>query len=205
MQLRRHILTLPLACATLSALLMVGRTAPPTTSTSPSTRVSPTAASFSPTDIAWIQLMIPMEERAQRLIELAPSGEASPRLVALAAKAEPLLRSELQSLRGLLRASGIPDTRPHEGHDMPGMVSLTTLKDAASATGERFDRIFVDALHDHLAHVRMLSSNEQTHGRAGAATQPAATIAKDSTRQLGWLDEARPAHAAAPDSSVTTR
>ncbi|KUN25520.1 hypothetical protein AQJ23_16755 [Streptomyces antibioticus] len=205
MQLRRHILTLPLAYATLWALLVVGCTAPPTTSTSPGTRVSPTAASFSPTDIAWIQLIIPMEERAQRLIDLAPARKASPRLVALAAKIEPLLRSDLQSLQRLLGASGVPDTRPHEGHDMPGMVSLATLKDAASATGERFDRIFVNALHDHLTHVGMLSSNEQTHGRASAATLLAATIAKASTRQLGWLDDARPAQATAPDSSVTTQ
>ncbi|MFC8350058.1 DUF305 domain-containing protein [Streptomyces sp. NPDC057280] len=205
MQLRRHILTLPLACAALWALLVVGCTAPPTTSTPPSTHVSPTAASFSPTDTAWIQLMIPMEERAQRLIDLAPARKASPRLVALAAKIEPLLRSDLQSLQRLLRASGVPDTRPHEGHDMPGMVSLTTLKDAASATSKRFDRIFVNALHDHLTHVGMLSSNEQAHGRASAATQLAANLANASTRQLGWLDDARPARASAPDSSVTTQ
>jgi len=82
------------------------------------------------------------------------------------------------------------------------MVSLTTLRDAASATGKTFDRIFVDALHDHLTHVGMLSSNEQAHGRASAATQLAATIAKASTRQLGRLHDARPAQAVAPDSSV---
>lgn len=95
MQLHRHVLTLRPACATAMALLVVGRTTRPTTGTSPGADASP-ASTFSATDIARIQLMIPLNERAQRLTGMAPSRGASPAAMTLAARTGARLREDLQ-------------------------------------------------------------------------------------------------------------
>src|SRR5262245_30007323 len=40
-------------------------------------------ASFNATDVAWLQLMIPMTEQAVRLLDLAPDKAADPRITRL--------------------------------------------------------------------------------------------------------------------------
>ncbi len=190
MQLRRYLLILRSVCAVAMALLAVGCVAQPTAGTPP-------APAFNATDTAWIQLMIPMDERALLLAEPAPSRKGDPALAALAARTGQRLREDLVRLRGLLELSGIPDTRPHEGHDMPGMVSLDTLKRAGTATGRAFDRILTDALRAHLTQSRMLCASEHTQGQAGKAKEEAAAIARSTAEQISWLDELRPAEPAA--------
>jgi uncharacterized protein (DUF305 family) len=203
-QLRRHLLTLRPACAAVMALLVVGCTAQPTASTSPEAGASPTEA-FSATDTAWIQLMIPMNERARRLTDLAPSHRADPALAALAARTGSGLRENLRRLRGLLELSGVPDTRPHEGHDMPGMVSLAAIEKAGTTTGKAFDRILTDALRAHLAQTGMLCDSEQTQGRAGRAKELAATIARSTTDQISRLGGLRPAQSAVPGGATAAK
>ncbi|WP_189716344.1 DUF305 domain-containing protein [Streptomyces phaeofaciens] len=177
------------------ALLAVGCTSQPAAGTSP-------AAAFSATDTAWIQLMVPMNERAQLLTDLAPSREGDPALTALAAKTGSTLRQDLRRLHALLELSGVPDTRPHEGHTMPGMVSLDTLKSAGSASGGAFDRILADALRAHFTQTRMLCASERTQGKAGKAKELAAAIARSTAEQTSWLDTLRPAEPARPDGTT---
>jgi uncharacterized protein (DUF305 family) len=174
------------------ALLDVGCTTQPTTSTSPKAGAAPTE-SFSPTDIAWIQLMIPMAERAQKLTDLAPSHAASPELTALAAKTGTRLHQDQNRLRELLKLAGVPDTNPHEGHNMPGMVSLPTIEKAGATTGKAFDRILTDALRAHFTQSTLLCTGERTQGHAGEAKKLATTIAKSTTAQIARLNEVRPA------------
>ncbi|MFF0143168.1 DUF305 domain-containing protein [Streptomyces sp. NPDC005227] len=174
------------------ALLVVGCTSQPTTSTSSQTGAPPTTA-FSPTDIAWIQLMIPMAERAQALTDLAPSRASSPALKALAAKTGTTLQQDQKRLHQLLNLSGVADSRPHEGHNMPGMVSLPTIERAGTVTGTAFDQLLAEALHAHLAQSAMLCAGEQTQGHSGKAKELAAAIAKNTTAQTSRLNEVRPA------------
>ncbi|MER5200389.1 DUF305 domain-containing protein [Streptomyces sp. NPDC002755] len=177
------------------ALLAVGCAAQPTAGTPPAT-------AFNATDTAWIQLMIPMDERAQLLTELAPSRKGDPALAELAARTALRLRDNLVRLRDLLELSAIPDTRPHEGHDMPGMVSLDTLEKAGTATGQAFDRILTDALRAHLTQSRMLCASERTQGHADNAREVAAAIAQSTAEQVSWLDTLRPA-GPAPSGGAT--
>lgn len=195
MQLRRHLLTLWSVCVLALALLAVGCTPQPTAGRSP-------AAAFNATDTAWIQLMIPMDERAQLLTDLAPSRKGDPALAALAAKTGLRLREDLRRLHDLLELSEVPDTRPHEGHNMPGMVSLDTLKSAGTTTGQGFDRILTDALRAHLAQSRVLSVSEQAQGRASEVKELAAAIAKSTAEQTSWLDKLRPAESATPGGAT---
>ncbi|MFJ6504935.1 DUF305 domain-containing protein [Streptomyces sp. NPDC091879] len=201
MQLRRHLLTLRLVCATVMALLVVGCTSQPTAGTSSRTGAPPTTA-FSPTDIAWIQLMIPMAERAQALTDLAPSHAASPALEALAADTGTQLHEDQKRLHRLLDLSGVPDSRPHEGHNMPGMVSLPTIERAGTLTGKAFDQLLAEALHAHLAQSAMLCAGERTQGHAGKAQDLAATIARNTTAQTSRLNEVRPAETSSPGGAT---
>ncbi|MDQ0578746.1 DUF305 domain-containing protein [Streptomyces rishiriensis] len=197
MQLRRYLLILRSVCALAMALLAVGCTTQPTAGTPPAT-------AFNATDTAWIQLMIPMDERAQLLTRLAPSRDGDTALAALAAETALRLRDNLVRLRDLLELSGIPDSHPHEGHDMPGMVSLDTLERAGTATGQAFDRILNEALRAHLTQSRMLCAGERTQGHAAKAKDLAAAIARSTAEQISWLDRLRPAAPAASDGSPPT-
>jgi uncharacterized protein (DUF305 family) len=197
-QLRRHVLTLWSVCAAALALLVVGCTAQPTTGGTSPGAAAPRTSAFNATDTAWILLMIPMAERARQLTDLAPSRSADPAVVTLAAKTGSTLREDLRRLRAALELSGVPDTRPHEGHNMPGMVSLDTLDKATAAKGPQFDRILTDALRAHVTQTRTLCAGEQNQGRAEEATGLAAAIAKSTSQQIAGLDQLRVAHPARP-------
>ncbi|MFE9860439.1 DUF305 domain-containing protein [Streptomyces sp. NPDC005780] len=179
------------------ALLAVGCTSQPTAGTPP-------GPAFNATDTAWILLMIPMSERAQLLTDLAPSRTADPSLAELAAQTGSTLRGDLRRLRAVLRLSGVPDTRPHEGHNMPGMVSLGTLEKAAATDGQAFDRILTDALRADFAQSRLLCAGEQTHGQADEATELAAAIARSTAEQATRLDKLRAAQPAPSGDETTT-
>ncbi|NGO77570.1 DUF305 domain-containing protein [Streptomyces sp. YC504] len=170
-------------------LLVVGCTAQPTTGNTPPGAATSRASAFNSTDTAWILLMIPMAERARQLTDLAPSRSADPAVATLAARTGSALRTDLRRLRDALKLSGVPDTRPHEGHDMPGMVGLDTLDEAAAAKGRPFDRILTDALHAHFTQSRLLCTGEQNQGQADQAKDLAAAIAKSTGEQLSRLNK----------------
>lgn len=185
MQLRRYVLTRQPVWALLAALLVTGCSAQPVTGTL-------RAAAFNATDIAWIQLMIPMDERARLLTGLAPGRAGDPALVRLAERTADRQDAELTRLRKLLALSAAPDTRPHEGHDMPGMVSADTLRRAGALSGEEFDRVFAAALRAHLAQSLLLCAGERASGGAGEARELAGELEKEGSEQLALLDAARP-------------
>ncbi|MCP3754767.1 DUF305 domain-containing protein [Streptomyces sp. TBY4] len=185
MQFRRYVLTRRPAWALLAVLLVSGCGAQPETGT-------PRAAAFTPTDIAWIQLMIPMDERARLLTDLAPGRAVDPELARLARRAADRQEAELARLRELLELSGAPDTRPHEGHDMPGMVGADTLRRAGALSGEEFDRVFAAALRAHLAQSVLLCAGERGAGGAGEARELAGELERAGAEQLALLDAAHP-------------
>ncbi|MCX5232358.1 DUF305 domain-containing protein [Streptomyces sp. NBC_00233] len=81
----------------------------------------------------------------------------------------------------------MPDTRPHDGHDMPGMVSLDTLGRAKRATGREFERILTDSLSAHFTQSRTLCASEQDSGGANEAKDLAAVIEGSVTEELARL------------------
>ncbi|WP_407840960.1 DUF305 domain-containing protein [Streptomyces sp. DSM 116496] len=185
MQLRRYVLSRRPAWALLAVLLVTGCGSQPVAGT-------PGAAAFTPTDIAWIQLMIPMDERARLLTGLAPGRGGDPALVRFAERAADRREAELTRLRGLLALSAAPDTRPHEGHDMPGMVSADTLRRAGALSGEEFDRVFAAALRAHLTQSLLLCAGERASGGAGEVRQLAGELETSGAQELALLDAARP-------------
>ncbi|MEV6808494.1 DUF305 domain-containing protein [Streptomyces sp. NPDC051129] len=181
MQHRRNVLTRRTAAALLLGLAVAGCTPQPATD-------RPAPAAFNDTDTAWIQLMIPMDERAGLLTDLAPARVGRPALAAWAKETGRRLGDELVDLRELLRLSGVPDTRPHEGHTMPGMVGLDTVRRAKTVSGENFDRLLTESLRAHLVQVRMLCASERTSGSAEQAKDLAVAIERSVAEQITRLE-----------------
>ncbi|MGI5290531.1 DUF305 domain-containing protein [Nonomuraea polychroma] len=171
MQHRRHVLTILLA-----ALLITGC----------STRPPPSV--FNATDLAWLQLMIPMNERALELVTLAPGRTEDKRVSELAGQLATSLRGELGALRGLLARSGAPDSRPHAGHDMPGMVTAAGLRSLRGTAGSTFDRSFARFLREHLEQCALISTGATTSGENPELQRLADTIIRSSHAYLKRLD-----------------
>ncbi|GAA0998433.1 hypothetical protein GCM10009555_097680 [Acrocarpospora macrocephala] len=140
------------------------------------------------TDIAWAQLMIPMYEGLLQLLDQAPGRVTDPDLARLAAQVGTAHRAELPALREILTRAGITGANPHEGHDMPGMVTKTDLTMITPITGPAFTRLFIAHLRGHLEQVALISKAEGTSGTDPAAHILATTMVKSRTAQLATLN-----------------
>jgi uncharacterized protein (DUF305 family) len=158
----------------------------PVTSTPAAGPTSPTAT-FSPTDIAWTQLMIPLNEQTLLLIELTPKQTSDPETRRLATQVGDGHRGELTRLRELLRQAGVPESNEHEGHDMPGMVTTEDLRALTAATGTAFDQLFLTNMRDHLEQTVRLARAEQGSGHEPHVRDLAKEIEQTHTVQLDLL------------------
>jgi uncharacterized protein (DUF305 family) len=119
---------------------------------------------FNASDVAWLQMMIPMDDRMLRLLDLVPARGGDARVRALAARVAAAQRSEVGRLRALLDQSGMPETDVHAAHDLPGMVPLAELARAGTLRGMAFDAIVVRGLRDHCRQAVLVASGERANG-----------------------------------------
>ncbi|MEV4539529.1 DUF305 domain-containing protein [Asanoa sp. NPDC049518] len=164
MRIRRPVLS-PAAKSRLAAVgvLVATAVAVPltvaTTSSGPATPAvagppptGPTAtAVLGPTDIAYLQLMIPMDVGAVRLAALTQD----PALAAVVADHP----AELARMRDLLRAAGLPDGNLHDGHELPGLFSDRELDEVAALSPPARDARVADLLREHLAQGKLVSAS----------------------------------------------
>ncbi|MDQ0792897.1 DUF305 domain-containing protein [Streptomyces sp. B1I3] len=148
-----------------------------------------TPGTGNPTDSAWVQLMVPMDERALSLLALAAHRTADPRLRPWAAGLRTALAAELTALRHLRDRMGLPDTDVHEGHDMPGMVTDTDLERARTTVGAPFDRLLVDQVREHLRQSQQVSRSETAAGGDAEARERARALVAARRDQLAALAE----------------
>ena len=150
-------------------------------------RTPTAAASADATDSAWVQLMIPMNEQAVVLLDLAAERSTVPRLRSWAARLRGAQTTELLSLRELRDRMGLPDTDVHEGHDMPGMVTADDFESAREAEGAAFDRLVVALIRDHLRRSEQVSRSETTAGGRADARARARKLVTARGEQLAAL------------------
>ncbi|MEV8315837.1 DUF305 domain-containing protein [Streptomyces sp. NPDC059900] len=174
------------------ALLLTGCSEPsassaPTASSTPPVSVSPSLPGATATDTGWIQLLIPMDDQAEDVLELAADHGSSPDVATWAKSLAKAHRSELGSLRTLLHRMGLPDTNVHEGHDMPGMVTKSDLARGRRLSGAAFDRFVLKELRDHLGHSRRVSRSAARSAGSVEIRRLAARIADARADQLKAL------------------
>ncbi|MEV6643941.1 DUF305 domain-containing protein [Amycolatopsis sp. NPDC051371] len=141
------------------------------------------ASPFNPTDVAWLQLVVPMTENALSAARLAPSHAASPAVRAAAdAVATPAERL-LTQLKSIRDRAGLPASDVHSGHRMPGMITEADLVALRTGGGAEFDRRLVALLRAHAAQVVVLARGEQTSGADAETKRLAGEVGADGTRQ----------------------
>ncbi|NEA16177.1 DUF305 domain-containing protein [Streptomyces halstedii] len=179
------VLTGPVACSTGPAPDPGPAPRRPASASAPAPSRGPAA---DPTDTGWLQLMIPMDEGAAALLDLAARKTTDPALRSFAARLRTAHEDELTALRGLRQRMGLPDTDVHQGHEMPGMVTATDLERARAAEGEAFDRLLVTEIRDHLRQSAQVSRSEATAGRAAEAKERATALAAAHEDRLSELE-----------------
>ncbi|MFI6989568.1 DUF305 domain-containing protein [Nonomuraea wenchangensis] len=179
----------------------------PTQAGGPRTAHPVTSGSVNPTDVAWLQLMIPMDERVLPLLDLGASRGHAPAVAQLAGRLRAAHVAELARLRAALHttalhttdlpatdlpatglpATGLPADNPHAGHDMPGMITAAELARLRTAEGPAFDTLFTGHLRAHLRQSRSVTRSEQLSGADPGIKALAAAIERTRTTQLSAL------------------
>ncbi|MCZ7422787.1 MULTISPECIES: DUF305 domain-containing protein [unclassified Micromonospora] len=161
---------------------------PPSAGGSPTAVLPGTTGHFSATDIAWLQLSVAMAERLLPMLDLVPDRTADPAWRRLAIRIATSERAHLTRSRRLLADSGAPLANPHEGHDMPGMVTDADLTALRSATGQQFHHRLAGHLRAHLTQSVRIATAEQQAGTDPATTALAAAVVRVGTADLARLD-----------------
>ncbi|GAA1652664.1 DUF305 domain-containing protein [Catellatospora bangladeshensis] len=159
--------------------------------TPPGAATVPSAGAIS-TDVAWTQLMIALDERMLAALRLAPQRAGDAALGAFAAEVARQHDTEVAELRKALAKTGAPETNPHEGHDMPGMITQENLALLAAKSGAEFDTMLAASLRAHFEQCRMLAGSEQSAGSDPAVKALAATVESTRTAALSRLAAVTP-------------
>jgi len=129
------------------------------------------------TDIAWLQLLIAMNERLLPVFDLVPSRSGDPAVQLYASVARRARTAELESLRELAAGRTLPENE-HLKHEMPGMPTAAQVATMTGASGKDFDRGFAAAMIAHLDQTSRLCTGEQNSGADPAFRSLAESIAR---------------------------
>lgn len=142
---------------------------------------------FNPTDLAWLQLMIPMDEQLLRVLELAAKHTVDPELRKLAAGTANDRRAELTRLKALRTKAKAPTANQHAGHDMPGMMTEPEIVALSNTRGTAFDRLLAKNLREHVEQSIVVAKSIATAGKHPEVKALAASIVETRTTQLTLL------------------
>lgn len=100
---------------------------------------------FSPTDIAFAEMMIPHHEQAIEMSELALMNSTNPEVLELAQEIKSAQAPEIDLMASW---SGVKSST-HAGHMMDGMLSEDELNELREAKGAEFDALFLKGMIKH--------------------------------------------------------
>ncbi|GGM79470.1 DUF305 domain-containing protein [Dactylosporangium sucinum] len=175
-----------LVVALLLGALITGTTAcaadapPEPKSAAPASAVA--VSEFGGTDLAWIELMIPMDEQLIPVLDLLAQRAADPALARTAQELRAVYDAELPRLRTLGQQAGIPAENPHKGHKMPGLVDADRLAVISAAQGAEFDRQAAECLREHLAQLVSLAKSEIQNGNSPTVKAIARSVVDTRTQ-----------------------
>jgi uncharacterized protein (DUF305 family) len=135
------------------------------------------ATEFNPTDRAWLEIMIPMDEQLLPALDLAATHSPDPRVRTFAAGAVTSAHSELDQLRALGDQALLPGGNPHAGHRMPGLVDAETLAGLSQRPPAMFDAALLSVVRDSIGQSASLADSEQNAGAQPQARALAAAVA----------------------------
>lgn len=140
---------------------------------------------LSGTDVAFAQLMIPMNDRALVFFSYLDTAEAAtPAVRELAGRLARSHRAEVADLRSLLTAGGVAEENIHEGHQMPGMITELRLDDLKAAPAAEFGTRAVTLIREHLTQSALVARSEQESGGSDRARALAAGLERARNEEL---------------------
>ncbi|ONI76718.1 DUF305 domain-containing protein [Kribbella sp. ALI-6-A] len=185
-----------LACVVLLASVTAcgsSAASPPPSTPTPAGTPSATASvwdidpSFNATDLAWIELMIPMDEQLLRVLELGRKQAADPAVREFAGRVAAGHRAEVARFVALRTRSRLPVRNPHQGHDMPGMMTEPEIVALGKSTGAAFDQVFLENLEEHLEQSIVLARSIPKDGKDPEGKKLATAITTTRAAQLKEL------------------
>lgn len=183
--------------AVMAAVLTVGAalggcgtntTAPSGTATS----APSVAQDHNQADISFAQAMIPHHAQAIAMSKMAAQRAVSPQVKDLAARIQAAQQPEIDQLSGLLRAwnAPVPSTTdpmaPTHGVNgaMPGMMSGDEMHQLGQASGEAFDRMFLQMMITHHQGAITMATTELSTGQNPDARHLAQRIIDAQQREI---------------------
>jgi uncharacterized protein (DUF305 family) len=157
-----------------------------TTSDRDTTATAPVAPTTSSADISFAQLMIPHHQQAIQMADLALTRSSSFDVRQLAEQIKEAQEPEIMMMSDLLDSWDAPlqmDGTDHGGHDMggmsmAGMMSDDDLQSLGNASGEDFDRMWLQMMiAHHQGAVAMAEQVASTGSNADVATLADAIMA----------------------------
>jgi uncharacterized protein (DUF305 family) len=144
---------------------------------------------FGGTDLAWIEITIAMDEQLEPLLALVPKQSHDPQVRALATQVRGFTDAELATLRALHNEAQLPSQNPHEGMEMPGMVSADTVTKASALSGAAFDQLVRAQIKAHLLQGENLAKSEENAGIDPRTRALASSVIHTRTEALGSIKQ----------------
>ena len=129
---------------------------------------------YTPADVRFMQGMIGHHLQAVEMVALLPTRTKREGMRLLGKRIEISQADEIQMMRDWLTAHGEPLPDPHAHHApnatlMPGMLTPNEMERLAGATGDAFDRLFLELMIKH--HEGALIMVDELFDSAGAGQQ----------------------------------
>lgn len=198
--MKRLLGVLALTLAAALALSGCGSAADNSASSSATKSSSSTSSSsntdFNDADVTFVQSMIPHHEQAVVMAEMAKSHSESSEVKDLAAKIQAAQGPEIDTMSGWLKAWGQKELSgssmggmDHGSDGMPGLMSDDDLVSLDSASGARFDRVFLTMMIQHHEGAIEMAKAEQVDGKNTDAVELAKKIEADQTAEIAQMKD----------------
>ena len=154
---------------------------------------APDGSVYNLLDATFMRMMIPHHAQAQQMADLAPARASHPQIRAVAERIRVAQGPEIAMMRSWLRVRGLGESDPIVGHDhatMAGMQSPAALAALAAASGDGFDRMFVEMMSAHHEGAIKMATDVLTVCRNGQVEELANAIATEQGIEIDRMHEA---------------
>jgi uncharacterized protein (DUF305 family) len=151
-------------------------------------------APFNDADATFAQQMVPHHEQAIGMAQLAAGRAADPRVLDLAGRIEAAQQPEIDTLTGWLADGGL-DSTDHgapdhaRGDGMGGMMSEQDMQALTGASGNAFDRLFLELMIEHHRGAVDMAETESADGQYTDALAMAESIRDGQNAEIAEMQE----------------
>ncbi|SEQ21200.1 DUF305 domain-containing protein [Lentzea albida] len=140
-------------------------------------------------DVTFAQSMVPHHEQALDMAKLVPSRSSDEKVRDLAARIEKAQGPEIAQMNEWLQQWGAEQHQSHEGHDMAGMMSDDDMARLEKATGQEFDRLWLDMMVKHHEGAVEMARTELAEGEDEGAKKLAQAIVDGQQKEIAEMKD----------------